>query len=483
MSATYEKPGTKVNVLENTRILNLGETARITAIVSSGPTTRIVVDEAVQRSTGSVDNLAVYPSTGVSVSRYAQIPGVPSSQTLNISDGGNLYALASGSCSVNGTITWSDLTGQNVPPAGTVYYVSYVYDCPASQYNPATFSDKDLILTQYGPENTSTGMLSIGGSINLENGAPGVTLCQATGSTVQGYKDAIDKLLKKTNIEDIVILFASGSAWSAVDRNTVINYAISHLNRAAAQDRERGLLFGSAGPDYNPGGFDAIGDAATPSTYLYTAASIKSKNVTYFVPSATITRKDPNNNTMILDGNYIAAAVAGLRASRDLRSTPIHGFTLTGVTLEDEKWGETEMDQLGAGNCTVVESRGGVITIRDNITTDPTSADTQEPSVVDIERLVKRSIRNTLNNTYCNKGITINTTTPLAVAGTTNSVLQSLINDNEIAKYGQQDDPITGEVKTVAKQNAQEPRRIDVTCSYSALYPLKWIKVTVSVYI
>lgn len=484
MSATYEKPGTSVKVLANTRIINLGDATRITAIVGSGPTTRTIVDEAVVRTSQASDALSAYPASGVLVSKITNVPGVPNSQTLLVSQGGNQYNTGSASVNTNGQITWGSGSSADIPAVGSTYYVSYVYDCPASQYLPNTFSDKEMILAQYGAENNTTGILSVAGGINLENGAPGVMLCQATGSNSTAYKAAIDKLLKKTNIEDIVVVFPSGSAgWTATERNTVINYVASHINRAAAIGRERGLVFGSCGPDYQSDGFDVIGDASTPSTYLYTSNSIKNKNIQYIVPSSKITRMDANGNAMILDGNFAAAAVAGLRASRQKKSTPLHGFTVTGVTIEDEKWEEFEMDLLGSGNCTVLESRNGIITIRDHITTDSTNADTQEPSVVDIERLVVRSLRTGLNNTYCNKGFTINDQTPKLVVGSTASILQSLIDDEEIGAYGKNDNPATGETKISAVRNAVEPRRIDVSCSYQPLYPLKWIKVTVSVYI
>lgn len=481
MSGIYRKPGTEVEVVANTRIINLGETVRITAIVGSGPSTLSVIDQAVQRNTGSVDYLPVHPATGVNVTKFSNVPKVPDNQVLSISNAGNLFSPASASVAVNGQITWSDLNGQNVPSSGSIYYVSYSYDVPSTQYDPQTFSDKNLIIATYGSESNTTGILSVAGSINLENGAPGVIICQASGSTVAGYTSAIDKLLKKINIEDLVVVFPSGSTWSNSDRNTVINYAISHLNSAAAIGRERCLIFGSQNSDYSPGGFDLIGDAATPDSYIYTATAVKNEKITYAVPSIC-TRKDAGGAEMKLDGNFIAAALAGKRASRLKKSTPLHGQNITGVTLADEKWTEFEMDQLGAGNCTVFESRAGIITIRDHITTDPTSADTQEPSVVDVTHLVIRSIRTGLNNTYTNKGIVVTPTTPVSVMGTTASILQTLVNDGEIFTYGKEDNPITGETKITAVQNAQEPRQIDVTCSFKPLYPLKWIKVTVSIF-
>jgi hypothetical protein len=186
---------------------------------------------------------------------------------------------------------------------------------------------------------------------------------------------------------------------------------------------------------------------------------------------------------MTLDGNYLSAALAGVRAAQTKRSTPVHGFTLTGITLEDDKWNDAEMNQLGSAGCCVIMSKSGVITVRDDITTDSTSADTQEPSVVDVQRLVQETLRTVLNNTYTNKGKVITSTTINDVVATTASGLQSLVTSKEISAYGKVDNPLTGETKIFAKQNSQEPRQIDVTCSYLPLYPLKYLNVNVSVYI
>lgn len=479
MSTNYKKPGTEVEILLNPRIVNIGESTRIPAIVGSGPSTRLYQDIAITRSTGSIDYLAEYPISGVSITKAAFVPNVPSSNSLLRSQGGNLYNLATASVGVSGSITWPVVISEDIPISNTNYYISYSTDVSSTQFNPVTFTDSDDIETIYGTENNTTGILTIAGKLALENGSPGVTICQAAASTVQGYKDALDKLLKKTNIEDVVVVFPS--TWNSSDRSSVINYALSHLDRAAAIHRERGLIYGSYSTDYAIGGFDAIGDVSTSNTYLYTASTILNENVQYVVPSKCT--RTVGTTTVNLDGNFIAAALAGKRASRDKRSTPLHGFNITGITIEDEKWSEFEMDQLGAGNCTVLESRGGIISIRDHITTDPTSADTQEPSVIDEKRLVQRSLRTGLTNTFCNKGIVITNSTSRAVEAKTRSILDSIVKSGEIAAFGETNNPLTGEIPIVATRNLTEPRQIDVTCSFSPLYPLKWIKVTVSMYV
>lgn len=485
MSAIYTPPGVDVTVLANPRLINLGEATRVTAIVGMGPSSRIVVDEPIVRGTGSIDYLSAYPGSGVSVSQIAEYSGLYAGLPSYVyrSLGGGLYNQSSASINATGYITWPSGSNIDIPSVGTTYYVSYTFDVPSSQFNPGLFSDKQLIKSMYGAESVSTGILAIAGSINLENGAPAVLLCQASGSVYneQSYKDAIDKIKKYDYVEQLVVVFPSGSVTRA-QQETILTYAFNHVMQMNTSRKERGLMQGSPSSLYASGGFDTIGSPSTSGTYTYRGTALKHEDNVYVVPSVCY-RVDESGNTMLLDGNFAAAAVAGKQVAQTKRSTPITGMVITGITMDDEKWSDVEMNFLAANGCLVLYSKSGIIKIRDGITTDPTNADTQEVSVISQKRLVKRSLRNGLENTYTGKGVVILPTTPNDVIATTEAILRTLVKEREIFSYGTTDNPTTGETKISAKQDANEPRRIDVTCSIKYLYPLKWISVTVSTYV
>jgi hypothetical protein len=480
----YAPPSVSVDVLNNPRIISNVTGLRLLAIVGLGPMVRNVIDEAVTRGTGSTDNLSVYASSGCSLTQVASIPGINAGapNAILVSSGGQLYQQASASLSDAGQITWVG-SGQDVPTSGATYYVKYTYNVPASQFSPSTYSDKSVIQSKFGKESNQSGILTIGGSIALENGAPEVVMVQASGSAfnVSAYQAAIDKLQKLSNIEQIAVVFPSGSVTKA-QQETVLNYAYSHTQYCNTIGRDRGIVSGSPSPYYTSDGFDTIGDTGTPGTYLYRSNALKSADHCYMVPSR-VRRYDQDGNLIELDGNFLAIAVAGLESAQLLRSTPLNGFTISGVVLEDDKWQPAEENQLGGGNCTVIQSVSGNVTIRDWLTTDPTSADTQEPTVRAIRRLVRRTLSTGLYNAYTNKGLTILPETPSNVAATTAALLQSLVSITELKAYGKQDDASTGETKISAQQDSAEPRRINVTCSVAYAYPLKWISVTVSTYV
>ena len=488
----YRLPSTQVTILDNPRIISLGQSARIPAIVALGPSTRAVAYEAVQRGTGSVDYLSVYspvsPASGVAVSAISSISGdaQASINGLLVSQGGVLYSSVSGSVNNAGYVTWSQPSTpeQNVPISGSVYYVKYTYNVPSTQYDPYLASDKTLINQRYGPEDVTNGLLTIGGSLALENGSPSVLLVQASGSTYNynGYTAAIDKLKKKSNVEQIILLFPSGSV-SRAQQETLLTYAISHVAQMNTVGRERGLMCGSPSTYYTSDGFDVIGDTSTIPSYVYRATVLKNQNIVYVAPSRA-QRTAPDGVTMLeLDGNFIAAAVAGVQCAQAKRSTPIQGQVVAGLSIMDEKWSDNELVQLGVAGCLPVKSESGTATIVDQLTTDPTSADTSDISVISSKRLVQKSLREGLHNVYTSKGKVISPTIVSSVEATAASILQSLINAEELFAYGQINDPSTGETVISAKQNAQEPRQIDLSCSVKLLYPFKWLIVTTSLYV
>lgn len=503
----YSPPKVDVNVVPNPRIINIAGEARLPAIVGVGPTVRYVTDEAVQRGVTNIDTLSVFPASNVVITKVAKRSGLNyvSGSSSNDPDAfvgefGSLY-LPSGSVVNsqiidgyislgNGKISWGQdplsVSKGFVPSTGSVYYVSYTYNVTSEQFEPKVFSDKQSLINTYGEEGNTTGSLTTAASIVLENGSPAVIVCQVSGSlsnySVSSYRDAIDKLRKKSAVEEIIAIFPSGSLPTSSFRDDVHSYLFQHVQLMNSVGRWRGMYYGVPSPKYNPNGFDLIGDATISNSYIGKATTYSDSDVILVAPSI-VWRTNSKNERIELDGSYAACAVAGVHAAQTLRSTPITGFAVTGINIEEDKWDMFQMNTLGAGGVLVLQNVAGLITIRDAITTDSTSADTQEINVVSQRRLVQRTLSQKLFETYTNKGKTINPQTVRDVEATTRSILNSLRQSGEIFGYGTKDDPNTGETKITAIQDSNEPRRINVTCSVKFLYPMKFISVTVSTFV
>jgi hypothetical protein len=200
-------------------------------------------------------------------------------------------------------------------------------------------------------------------------------------------------------------------------------------------------------------------------------------------PAANVTRGLAGGTTLTLDGSYIAAAMGGLITAQPTAITPVTGKIITGFVIPDDQYEPYEMNRMGANGVCVVYSKSGVIKVRHAITTDPSSANTREISIVSSDDLVRRITRNKLTDAYIGKGIVISESTPAAVAGTVKAIWNQLIRDGLISSYGTRNDPTTGEVPVSASQDSNEPTRINVTGSVKFLYPLNYITVEFFIYV
>ena len=482
----YRKPGVEVFVQENRRIINLGSEVKVPAIVGTGPTTLTAADEAIQHTSGSVDQLAHVPIPLSSVVLTNLPLTLAPSGSINYAD--NLYESGSDyTVTAAGAIAWTGSAGCVANPSmddGDVYYANYTHDVEAVQFTPQTFVDSKDILATYGDEDVSTGILSIAGRMALENGAPAVILCQVSGSeTAANYLTTINKLKKQHNIGYVSVVFSSGSM-SLANMRVVHGYLKTHADQMSQPSvgLERGAMIGDSSDVYAVSDGIDIEGSTEISDYTARAQAIGSKQVIYVAP-AYGTRTDKDGNVMELDANFAACAVAGLVTGQISEEIPVHGVQLVGYMIDDDRWSEFEMNQLGSKGCLTLYSHQSVVKVRDAITTDNTSAETEEISVVDIERRLKRSLRTGLTNAFVGRGLVVDEDTEDDVVGVAESVLKQLVRDGVIVSYGKTTNPDTGEVPIKASQDSSEPRLINLTCSYKPAFPLKYITATVNTYV
>jgi hypothetical protein len=453
----YKPPGVTVESIAAQRVISLSEEVRISAIISTGPSVRNVVDEAVTRLAGSgsanKDYLAHF---GVTVSQVAAIPGVSGDYA---SWSGN-YSYGAGTDENNlGYIQWgSGSPGDGQPKEGEVYYVSYTYPVPAEQFDPTLFVDTDDVKAFYGDEDLTDGIMSIAADLVLENGAPAVMCVQVSGSSDADWLTAIEKLKKKKNVAYVIPVSTS---------STIQNYAFNHclIESQPLIGHERECILG-------------MSSSASIDNHIAKANALDNMRAILVFPSADVERGD-----LTLDGSYVAAAVAGAITGQDKVVSPVTGKTLVGFSIPDEAYEPYDMNRLGANGILVCYSEAGVVKIRHSVTTDPSSATNAEVSVVASDDYVRRITRTKLDSMFLNKGIVIGPTTPGAVEEAIKSIWNAMVRDGYVFAYGTKTDPLTGEVPVKAVVDLNDPRQINVTGAIKFLYPLNYIKVTFFIYI
>jgi hypothetical protein len=494
----YSPPGTVVEVLPNPRLINLGDTTRLPAVVGYGRDRIWVTDQPVT-ATGTGTWTDILPgeaggSTSVTITQIANVPAIVVGAP-NYSD--QVYVTGYyGASPIDGKVHWA-VSGSSSPQTviggilGVVaqqYYASFNYAVPSTHYDPQLFVDKKDIYVAHGQENNasgtgSCGILAMAGDMVLEEGAPGVWLAQSETDDVAGYKAAIDKLKRITSVSYVGAVFPSGS-WSQANVETIQAYLKSHCQQMEQMSRERAAVIGDLNTlTASTGGRNK--DTEALATYVNKAANYKDKKVTYVHPAygTRTTSIDRVQTTLTLDGPYVAVAVMGKRAAQVKPIVSVSGMQLNSIQLENDKLQVTEQNILGAGSVCVVSSTDNVVTVRHDLTTDPTSADTQSPTVVEGEFLVKRNLRKKINDMYFGKGTLVTPQLPDSMAASTNAILDTMVANNDIYARGQVSNPASGEVPTRAWQDATEPRTVHITCSVKYLYNLDWCKISVSTFV
>jgi len=455
----YTPPSVTVSSIANSRIINISEDARIPCIVGGGPSVRTVTDYPITRGDGAFD---VLPDSGsavgyITLSVVSPYPGATTSYSNWVG-----YFSTSGSSAVY----WDGTAGDTAPREGETYYVSYTYPVPSDQYDPQLFVDSKDVKAFYGAESTGTGKLTVAANMALENGSPAVMVLQVQGNpaVTANWSTAFTKLKKKSNIAYLIPI-TSGSAIQSV--------AVSHCDVESSPDigHERECILG------------ANDTVSSVTTLIAQSDALDNKRAILIAPYTGITRTIASGTELTLNGSYIAAALGGLIAAQDKVISPVTGKIIIGFVIPDDQYEPYDMNRMANEGICVMYSKSGVIKVRHALTTDPTSADTREISIVASDDMVRRITRDKLNDAYIGKGLVISESTPAAVAATVKAIWNSLVRDGLISSYGTKNDPSTGEVPISAAQDPNEPTRINVTGAVKYLYPLNYISVEFFIYV
>ena len=215
-----------------------------------------------------------------------------------------------------------------------------------------------------------------------------------------------------------------------------------------------------------------------PITEIYTTSIMNAQNLqggpgaqrmVYYFPTSAYFFDPILNTTVALDGTYLACACAGIVTSQDA-ATPLTHKVLQGFRDIGLKLDNPTANMIASNGICIIENNPNFgIRVRDQLTCDPTSAETQEISVVRQLDFTAQSLRDVMDaNIIATKIVpgTVGTVQALAT-----STLQSLVNNKII--YGYKD--------VVARIDANDPRKIDLSCTVRPAYPCKYVEITIQV--
>lgn len=348
--------------------------------------------------------------------------------------------------------------GGNEPQVGELYYVSYTYN--KQDFSTKLYSKFSAIESEFGalsPNNPTT----LAANMAMLNGAVLLGVKQVkkdAGLSTAGdatYKAAIDDLAGNlpggVAVDLLVPLTGSSDVAAYVKKHCA-------LQSSPRYRAERTAIMG-------------FGAGTTPSAAGLAASAVGDQRVRFVYPDmALLTITDALGSTKehLVDGTYLAAAMAGSVASPNSDvATPWTGKQLVGFKQLGRTLDSVEMNQIAVKGVTVLEDRNPFLRVRHGLTSDMTNILTKTPTVIQIADEVQRRCRQALDPFI---GVKFLPGILSQVEGRLSKVLQGMVAEQLIVAFQ----------GVSAKINADDPTAAEIEAYYAPVFPLLYISARFS---
>jgi hypothetical protein len=292
------------------------------------------------------------------------------------------------------------------PPTGQVYYASYAYTRPDSEYNVAKrFVSLDAALADVGAISPGNA-LAIAANIAFRNGAPSVFMVQVNDSTLTGsptqlqVQAALDAAGDKAEITEVVVLDTRTATMTAV---------MDHLTTQCGpmiQHPRRGWLGTNNAP---------VGDTDTAGSFVYLAtttlqvpADSPARGRIFIVApgkqQTTIILEDGSEQVVTVDGNYVAVAVAARFTARTSVAQAMVGTQIVGFNTDTfPVYRPLERKLMASNGVLVVTNDNGKLVMLDPLSTEagggklpqfeePSASSQKDNIVVNVNKSIESNV-------------------------------------------------------------------------------------------
>ncbi|WP_028058422.1 hypothetical protein [Candidatus Solirubrobacter pratensis] len=389
--------------------------------------------------------------------------------------------------------------GDGKIPDHTLVAVTYQY-VPSDYFDAILLEDLGSIADRFGPawkNGAIFSQLTYAAQVALENGARFV-ICQplytrstpgnvatakeapiiGTSSTAKATSNPAvwsDTLYGLRDIEDINVFVpvVGQSTVEGIDNTTWIGIAQKfqdHMKFLKDNDQYSVTIFGE----------DRTADAvnyATKTSLRNDAGALAARyggelaRQSVLINTASFLRPRPDSvgGTVPVGAQYMAAAIAGMLASRptqqSLTRSQISGF----LSATDTRSKQDKNDDAAAG-LMVIEQKGNGLFVRHGITLDTTAEQYQEVSVVRSQHRMVESLRTTVDTKIIGK-IIADAQAPYTIKSTIIGVLEALRGDQTIVNYG----------NVQVRQLTAQPTTFEVRFSYLPAFPVNYVNIKFSI--
>ena len=175
------------------------------------------------------------------------------------------------------------------------------------------------------------------------------------------------------------------------------------------------------------------------------------------------------NNKLSLGGQYAAAGIAGMLASRKVSST-LTRKNLVGFSDLVENLSRQNKTEDSSRGLFVIEQNGYVLQVRHALTLNTVSVDKSELSVVRAKHKMINSLRLTVDEQVIGRVVADNNA-PLIVASAIGGTLSTMVDDGDIVSFSD----------VQAKILSYSPTTIEVRFAYRPAFPVNYINIRFSI--
>lgn len=475
----YVPPGVYVDADSTTTVAPIGVDPTIVCLIGAGIGYHTYTETISFGTSSSValTQKGINPSSLV-VSGYITDPSAPG-QTLPYTFAASVtgtpadYAVAvntSGGVD-NSVVTLTRETTGKIETANPQVTVSYHYT-DADYHALHAIDDYDTFTEIYGPAfDPTTGLiqspLSLAASLAMNNGANQLyaIALSGVGTIQQQFVDAY-KLLAGNYDANVIVPILDG-----IDNQSAITGMLQTLKGLVENDARDGYLrmvIAGLDQDYDP----------NPSDLAAMASSTGSSRIVVPWPNRLNLYNGVLNSTVVLDGFYLAAALAGMLSAR-MHQIPLTrkyptGFSGVPAATLQALTKSVKNTLAASGICVVEIDRNSRLVVRHGLTTDFAGGVlSREISLVRSQDALYAFVQDTLESAGL-IGQPISEETGIRVKGVVIGALelvkgQGLIVDYNNVKVRQQTPPVG------------DPTVIEVKFAYKPSWPLNYILVSFTV--
>jgi hypothetical protein len=389
----------------------------------------------------------------------------------------------------NGTIT---RVGAGGIADGALINVTYKY-VPADYYLPVRCYDLSTIENRYGTAYNADATainspVSYAAAVAFENGASSIVIQPLFKRTTANDPNSVrlqpnateaaalttwqQTLYALRDIEDInIIVPVVGQSQANVgDSNqlAIFQAVQDHESFMAQSDQYIVGLFGEDSSASN-----SVAQRSTIQTHAATlrgryGGKYAEQNV--LINTSKFSRSLPvSTGTLSVGGQYVAAALAGMLASRPVSSSLTRKVISGFLNVQDPRDNNQKNEDAATG-LMVIEAKRGVVVVRHAITLDQENSARRELSVVRAKHRMIESVRDTLDTQIIGNVVADGNAEDI-VKQTVIGVLEILRQQRDLVDY-------TG---VQARLLSLDPTTIQVRFSYRPSFPLNYVDVQFSI--